>query len=53
MEFKLEAADVKAEETSNEKLKLTKREARDGHALLSATCWGYWQLNLKNNGAVT
>ena len=38
MEFKLAAAETKAEETSNEKLKLTKREARGGYALLSAAC---------------
>ena len=47
MEFKLAAAETKAEETSNEKLKLTKREARGGYALLSAACWGYWQFNLE------
>jgi len=37
MEFKLEAAETKVEETSNEKLKPTKREPRDGHVSLSAT----------------
>jgi len=35
MEFKLEVAETKAEETSNEKLKTTKCEPRDGNASLS------------------
>jgi len=52
MEFKLEVAETKLEETSNEKLKPTKREPRDGHASLSTGCWKYWQLTLKNNGGV-
>jgi len=47
MEFKFEAAETKAEEISNEKPKSTKREPRDGHALLSAVCWRYWQFNLE------
>jgi len=41
MEFKLEVTETKAEETSNEKLKPTKREPRDGHASLSAACRRY------------
>jgi len=36
VEFKLEATKTKVEETSNEKLKPTKREPRDGHASLSS-----------------
>jgi len=38
MDFKFEAAEIKAEETSNEELKLTKHKTREGHALLSAAC---------------
>jgi len=38
MEFNLEVAETKAEATSNEKLKPTKREPCDGHASLSTAC---------------
>ena len=47
MEFKLEVTETKAEETSNEKLKPTKREPRDGHASLSAACRRYWQFDFE------
>jgi len=54
MEFKLEVAETKVEETSNEKLKPTKREPLDGHAspLSQQLVENTVNLTLKNNGGV-